>query len=222
MTYPRITFPRVPDSRNDHYFNRYLNICAQIQSLERKKKKGDRLEKHRIIPGCLGGKYDPKNIVLCTRREHSLLHLILHKSFPTHTKIAQSASLMLGSQGSRVYESLAFIQKCEEKSLRIAESNRNRIVTWGDKISESLTGHLKTSEHLENLSSAMKVAWSEGRLTPEVCSRKGSKHKEESKSKTSATISQQKWYWRIENKVVIRTRSKDHPGEGWNLGKNPR
>jgi hypothetical protein len=21
---------------------------------------------------------------------------------------------------------------------------------------------------------------------------------------------------------VIRTRSKDHPGEGWNLGKNPR
>ena len=212
----------MPDSRNDHYFNRYLKICAQIQRLRRKKKRGDRLEKHRIIPGSLGGKYTKENVVLCTRREHAILHLLLHKSSPTNLKIAQAASLMLGSRGSRVYTSLEFVQKCEEKSLLIAESNRNRVVTWGNKISESLLGQEKTEEHCSNLSNAMKIAWEEGRLTVEKCSRKGSKHTEESKAKTSATISQQKWYWKIENGVVIRTRSNKHPGEGWNLGRNPR
>lgn len=129
---------------------------------------------------------------------------------------------MCGSKGSRVYTSLAYTQACEEKSRLIAESNQRRKVTWGDKISESLTGKEKTEEHRTNLSIAMEKAWDEGRLTPEKCSREGSKHREDSKRKTSETISRQKWYWKIENEVVIRTRSEKHPGEGWNRGKNPR
>ena len=222
MTDPRIILPRVPDSRIDHYFNRYLRLCNSFLSLGRKKQKGDRLEKHRILPGALGGTYEDGNVVIVTRREHALLHLLLHKSFPNETKLAQCAAIMCGSKGSKVYKSLAYIQSCEEKSKLIAESNRTREVTWGNKISESLTGEEKTEEHKTNLSTSMKQAWNEGRLTVEKCSRKGSKHREESKRKTSETISRQKWYWKIEDGVVIRTRSETHPGEGWERGKNPR
>lgn len=222
MTYPRINFPRVPDSRIDHYFNRYLRLCHALLSLGRKKQKGDYLEKHRILPGCLGGTYQKENVIVVTRREHSLLHLLLHKSFPEHHKLAQCASIMCGSRGTRFYKSLAYVQNCEEKSNLIAESNRRRQVTWGDKISESLKNYKKTDEHKENIGKTMKKVWETDPTMKDRCSRKGSKHSEESKQKTSETISRQKWYWKVENEEVIRTRSETHPGEGWNRGKNPR
>jgi len=222
MTYPGITFPRVPDSRIDHYFNRYIRLCSALRILGIKKKRGDFLEKHRILPGSLGGKYEKGNVILVTRREHALLHLLLHKSFPEHKKLAQCAALMCGSRGTRVYKSLAYIQTCEEKSRLIAESNRNREVTWGDKTSESLKGYEKTAEHKENIGKAMKRVWETDPTMRKRCSRKGSKHSDESKQKTSQTISRQKWYWKKENGEVVRTRSETHPGEGWNRGKNPR
>ncbi len=222
MTYPGITFPRVPDSRIDHYFNRYIRLCSALLGLGRKKKRGDFLEKHRILPGSLGGKYETGNVILVTRREHALLHLLLHKSFPEHKKLAQCAALMCGSRGTRVYKSLAYVQSCEEKSRLIAESNRKREVTWGDKTSESLKGYEKTTEHKENIGKAMKRVWETDPTMHERCSRKGSKHSDESKQKTSQTVSRQKWYWKIENGEVVRTRSETHPGEGWNRGKNPR
>ena len=222
MTYPRITFPRVPDARIDHYFNRYIRLCSVLSSLERTKAKGDYLEKHRILPGCLGGDYLEKNVVLVSRREHALLHLLLHKSFPEHKKLAQCAAIMYGSRGVKFYKSLAYTQSCEEKSILIAKSNKQRKVTWGDKISHSLKGYEKTKEHRDNISKAMREVWSSDPSMLEKCSRKGSKHSEESKRKTSEAISSQKWYWKIENGVVMRTRSKEHPGDGWNRGKNPR
>ena len=222
MTYPRINFPRVPDSRIDRYFNRYLRLCYALLCLERKKQRGDYLEKHRILPGCLGGTYEKENVIIVTRREHSLLHLLLHKSFPDNIQLAQCAAIMCGSKGTRFYKSLAYAQSCEEKSTIIAESNRRRQVTWGDKISESLKKYQKTEEHKKSISEAMKKVWDSDPTMKERGSRKGTKHSDESKQKTRETISRQKWYWKVENEEVIRTRSETHPGEGWNRGKNPR
>ena len=161
-------------------------------------------------------------MVLVTRREHALLHLLLHKSYPNETKLAQCAAIMCGSKGSRVYKSLAYIQSCEEKSKLIAESNRRREVTWGDKISKALSGKEKTEEHRENLSESMKQAWINDPTLRDRCSREGSTQSEESRKKTSESISRLKWYWKIVDGVVIRTRSEKHPGEGWERGKNPR
>lgn len=129
---------------------------------------------------------------------------------------------MCGSKGSKIYKSLDYAQKCSDKSLRIAESNRNREVTWGNKISESLTGKEKTKEHRTNIGESMKRLWESDPSMREKCSRKGSKHSEESKRKTSEKISKQKWYWKLDGDDVIRTRSETHPGDDWNLGRNPR
>ena len=222
MTYPRINFPRVPDARIDHYFNRYLRICCSLLDIGRKKRKGDFLEKHRIFPGSLGGDYGEGNVVIVTRREHALLHLLLHKSFPEHRKIAQCAAIMCGSKGSKTYKSLAYIQGGEEKSKLIAESNKRRKVTWGDKISQSLKGQEKTETHRDKIGRSMRKVWETDPSMRDRCSRKGSKHTDESKQKTSEKISRQKWYWKIEDEVVIRTRSEKHPGDGWSRGKNPR
>lgn len=222
MTYPRINFPRVPDARINHYFNRYLRLCCSLLELKREKQKGDFLEKHRIFPGSLGGDYSEGNVVLANRREHALLHLLLHKSFPENHKLAQCAAIMCGSKGSRIYKSLAYAQSCEEKSRLISDSNKRRRVTWGDKTSQSLKGREKSEEHKRRIGESMRKVWENDPTMLDRCSRKGSKHSEDSKRKTSEKISNQKWYWKLEDEVVIRTRSENHPGEGWNRGKNPR
>jgi len=219
---PEIIFPRAPDSRNNHFLNRYLKICSNILSLSRIKRRGDKLEKHRILPKCMGGTYSSENVVLTTRREHAILHLILHKAFPEDRKLAECASLMNGSKGSKFYKSLEYCQKCEEKSKRIAESNRQRRVSWGDKISNSLKGKVKSEEHREKISSTMKEVWEKDPTMIDKCSRIGSEHSDLSKRKISCAISKQKWYWKLEGIEVVRTRSEIHPGEGWQLGRNPR
>ncbi len=222
MINPEIIFPRAPDSRNNHFLRRYLRMCFSIRSLSRVKCKRDGLEKHRILPKCMGGTYNPENVVLTTRREHTVLHLVLHKAFPTNIKLAECASLMNGSKGSKFYKSLEYCQKNEEKSKRIAESNRRREVSWGHKISSSLKGRTKDKEHRGKISSTMKEVWKNNPTMIDKCSRKNSTHSDESKRKISCAISKQRWYWKIEGTEVIRTRSEKHPGEGWQLGRNPR
>jgi hypothetical protein len=129
---------------------------------------------------------------------------------------------MCGSKGSKFYSSLDFFQKCEEKSKRIAQSNSERNVTWGDKIGDSLKGKSKSQEHRDNISKSMKKIWGNNPQMKDLCSRKGSKHSESSKLKISRTLSSQKWYWTVKDGKVISTRSSEHPGEGWNLGRGPR
>jgi hypothetical protein len=222
VTDPRINFPRVPDPRNDHHLARYIKFCQNLHNLNRKKSRGDYLERHRILPGCMGGLYEEGNVVLTTRREHCILHLMLHKAFPLNEKLGECASMMMGSKGSRFYSSLEFFQKCEQKSKRISESNRKRRVTWGPKISESLKGYEKSQEHCEKISQSMKEAWATRPQMKEACSRLGSKQTEETKRKIGETVSKQKWFWKNENGEIITTRSPTHPGEGWNPGRFPR
>jgi hypothetical protein len=38
-------------------------------------------EKHRIIPGCMGGKYDKKNVVWLKAEEHFVAHQLLYKIY---------------------------------------------------------------------------------------------------------------------------------------------
>lgn len=45
----------------------------------RKKVPGDGLERHHVLPRCLGGKNTIDNIVVLTPREHFIAHRLLHK-----------------------------------------------------------------------------------------------------------------------------------------------
>jgi hypothetical protein len=129
---------------------------------------------------------------------------------------------MCGSKGTKFYSSLTYFQKCEEKSARIAQSNSERNVTWGDKISSSLRDKVKSQEHKDKISEGMKKVWSENPNMKDLCSRAGSKQSESTKAKIRGAVSNQKWYWSEKDGVVISTRSSEHPGEGWNLGRGPR
>jgi 5-methylcytosine-specific restriction endonuclease McrA len=85
----------------------YEKICARGQN--------DRnldcyVEKHHIIPKCLGGSNDSENMTTLTYREHFIAHLLLCKLYPTHSGIQYAFLCMLRKQptGKRVLTSRMF------------------------------------------------------------------------------------------------------------------
>jgi hypothetical protein len=227
MTDPGISLPRAPGPRNQHYLKRYERFCKSLQNLSRIKVSGDGLEKHRILPGCLSGEYVEQNIVLMTRREHTIAHVLLSKAFPENFQLGHCAYTMTHSGGlklpSKYLNSLEYFQKCQHKSMLISESNRKRQVTWGDKISKALLGKKKTKEHANNI----KLANARRELTPELRSKLGSGNRgkvqsTKSNEKRSRTVSSQKWWHKVENGEVLTIRSQTPPDSTWLRGRKPR
>lgn len=227
MTDPGISLPRAPGPRNQHYLERYERFCKSLQSLSRIKVSGDGLEKHRILPGCLGGEYLESNVVLMSRREHTIAHVLLSKAFPKNFQLGHCAYAMTHSGGlklpSKYFNSLEYFQRCEHKSALISESNRRRIVTWGDKISKALLGKKKTEEHKRNI----RLANAQRELTQELRHSLGSGNRGKSQTrasneKRSKTVSAQKWWHKVENGTVLTTRSQEPPDSTWSRGRRPR
>lgn len=66
-------------------------------------------EKHRILPGCMGGTYAAENVVRLTAEEHYLAHLLLVKIHPANGLLAWAA---IQKQGVRLAE--ARVRKGDE------------------------------------------------------------------------------------------------------------
>jgi hypothetical protein len=52
------------------------------------------VEKHHIVPRCLGGSNDRENIVRLTAREHILAHKLLVRMYPSNAKLWHSLMMM--------------------------------------------------------------------------------------------------------------------------------
>lgn len=107
-------------------------------------------EKHHIVPTSLGGTDDEMNIVKLTSREHFIAHVLLAKIYGG--KMITAAYLM-STRGnkSRDYSVL------REQHISRIKGNKER----GIKISKSLSGKVKTEEHVSNwkISRASNDGW---------------------------------------------------------------
>lgn len=62
------------------------------------------VERHRILPGCMGGKYTPDNIAYLTGEEHYVAHQLLVKIYPQASGLAVAAVFMAKqSAGNKPY-----------------------------------------------------------------------------------------------------------------------
>jgi len=222
-----IIFPRAPGSR--HYLIKYLNFVLSICLKNRVKSKG--FEKHRIIPKVLGGVYEESNVVFLTRREHTIAHVLLSKAFPDNYKLGFCAYSMTRDPNgtmvsTKIYESLEYYQKCEEKGRIVAESNRRRKCNYGSKISAKLKGVPKSPEAIkkrtESFNETVSKLDDQGRKKV-FGNRRGKTNSEDSNKKRSETVSSQTWYFMVNPDGSVATiRSSEHPGEGWSKGRKPR
>lgn len=64
-------------------------------------------EKHHILPRCLGGDNNPRNLVNLTPEEHFLAHQLLVKIHPSNSKLVYAANIMTAhTTGTRINNKL--------------------------------------------------------------------------------------------------------------------
>lgn len=52
------------------------------------------VEKHHIIPRCMGGTDDIENLILLPTRAHFIAHYLLYKAYPENTRLAHAFAMM--------------------------------------------------------------------------------------------------------------------------------
>lgn len=73
----------------------YQKIYDQIVERAKTREISEYSEKHHIIPRCMGGTDDKKNLVKLTYREHFLCHWLLCKIHPQNDKLLHAFSRMV-------------------------------------------------------------------------------------------------------------------------------
>jgi len=122
------------------------------------------VERHHIIPECIGGSNDPSNIVILTPEEHFLAHILLIKIYPNEYKLFFAVHMMCNGnkkvkRNNKMYgwlrrkcnEALKLnIRKTRKKETRprkkksLSEEHRTRI-------SLSMKGRRHKQESLEKM-----------------------------------------------------------------------
>lgn len=134
------------------------------------------VEKHHIVPKCMGGDDSLSNLVLLPTRAHFIAHYLLHKAYPENRSLAH-AFAMMGVCNGRQHRS----SKLYEKS-KIARSNALSGVPRPEWVKQKLRKpksntqnykRPKSKEHASKISSALKGKKKEVIKCPH-CSKAGS------------------------------------------------
>lgn len=87
------------------------------------------VERHRILPGCMGGRYTKGNIAYLTPEEHYVAHQLLVKIYPKNSKLIFAASAMCSAseshQGNRKNKLYGWLRRklSAEAKKRIGKKN---------------------------------------------------------------------------------------------------
>lgn len=98
------------------------------------------VEKHRIIPGCMGGTYAADNVVKLTAEEHFLAHQLLVKIYPDNKKLIFA---------------LRFLTVTTKHHVR-----NNKEFGWIRRLAnEARKGQKRSAETKQRMSDAGKLRW---------------------------------------------------------------
>lgn len=101
---------------NQHYVTRYHRFIESRS--KRTLNEGQYVEKHHIIPKCMGGDDKPANLIVLSLREHFIAHMLLAYAYPNYIPVCSAFIQMCHKnkhkddayvekiQNSKMYESL--------------------------------------------------------------------------------------------------------------------
>lgn len=155
------------------YYNLYHKIVNKYKHLDLKKYNGLYLEKHHIVPRCIGGLDTKDNLVNIPAREHFLLHWMLcriyklpklYHAFKYMTSINPNQDKRYTSKSfkyARELSAKAFIgfKHSEESRLKISKAGMNRIISDETRIKLSKPKPPFTDIHRTNISEKGKAVW---------------------------------------------------------------
>ena len=107
------------------------------------------LQKHRIIPGHMGGNYDANNVILLTISEHAEAHRLLYEQYG----FWQDKLAWLGLSGQIGKEEIIRLKKSEggKKNKGKPKSEEHKKKMQNNKNGRMCKGHKKTNETKEKL-----------------------------------------------------------------------
>jgi hypothetical protein len=83
-----------------NYQRIYNQIIDRAKNENRKKYKNIYYEQHHIIPKCMGGNENKKNLILLTAREHFIVHWLLIRIYADNRKLAHAFWAMCNLKGN--------------------------------------------------------------------------------------------------------------------------
>jgi len=93
-------------------------------------------EKHRILPGCMGGKYEDGNVVRLSPEEHLLAHELLIKIHPTEKNLVFAVGYMLRKVNGNKNKTYGYLRR--QLAKRISEINTGSTRTFSDEHRKNL------------------------------------------------------------------------------------
>ena len=146
-----------------HYQNKwekwYWKLINSKSLLSRPvpKKRGNKngLEKHHVVPTCVGGEDDVSNFIMLTVREHYIAHLLLSLAYPDNKNLWWSVfkSSKQWSLNSRQIELVKpHLKTSEEAKLK---NSQWHLDYYKDKSNHPWTGREMTDEHKQKISKTL-------------------------------------------------------------------
>ena len=109
----------------------YNRVYNQLIDRAKNRKLTCYIEKHHIIPKCMGGGDDAENIVDLTAREHFLAHKLLVEIHPTNHKLLYSLWLMaIGKKRQKWKEAYNVTSREYERlKIKMSENQKGKILS---------------------------------------------------------------------------------------------
>jgi hypothetical protein len=204
----------------------YERIYNQIIERAKSRQLEGYIERHHIIPKCMGGTNDKENIINLTAREHYLCHMLLVEIYPNEVKLKYALWLMtIGKRrnikcdygvrvNSRIYERLRL-----EHSLRVKDKPKPE--GFGKKVSISNLGK-KHTLYTKQKMSCSKKSMSQETKDKISLSHKGRKDTNNTKLKKSLSHKGKKLTEEHKNNISINKKNKPNPIISLKLKGKPR
>ena len=113
------------------------------------------IERHHIIPRCMGGTDDESNIVKLTGAEHFVAHQLLVKIYPTNHSLTHALKILMGSNNYN-NKQFEWVRKKAVQTSIAFHTGRKRSLETRQRISSALKGKRLgvkfTDEHRKNIS----------------------------------------------------------------------
>lgn len=200
----------------------YRKIHDSLISRARERVLDGCVEKHHVLPKCMGGTDDRSNIVRLTPEEHYVIHQLLVRLFP-HVSGLVTAALRMAKQcsGNKAY---GWIRRRCAKNLSLRTKGKKKSAEHAKRIGDALRGRVFSATHRAALRKSnlgktrsaetklkLSIALGRRNQTPEARRRSsetakkypnpflGRKHTEETKAKMSAGMA---LYWRGRREAI--------------------
>lgn len=130
-----------------NYHEIYNKLIHHAQ--QRNLPEGVYVERHHILPKCLGGDNTNTNLVSLTGREHYIAHLLLWKMYPLNKKILFAFKMMCTATNNGKRNTFTTSRFYERARIEFKEHLKNLPEEIRNKISAALKGRKQSPESVE-------------------------------------------------------------------------